>query len=227
MMGGIAADTNGHVIIDSNGTPFQGLFAAGECACVSVHGANRLGCNALLDLLVFGRRAGMEMGRYIQSVKMPKQPSDSEKKDRDRIKALMEGHGKERLSHIRAEMEKVMMEDVSVFRHKEGLEEALEKIRTLQERYRHISVQDKGACFNRDLLDAIELRNMLDLAEVITFGALRREESRGAHSREDFPKRDDKKFLFHSMFRYNAEEGPGFFTKPVKISRFEPKERTY
>lgn len=227
MMGGIATDSKGHVIVDSEGNPFEGLFAAGECACVSVHGANRLGCNALLDLLVFGRRAGIEIGHYIQTVKKPKSQKEPEKKDRDRIKGLMEGKGKERLSHIRAEMEKVMMDDVSVFRHKEGLEEALEKIRTLQERYGLISVHDKGACFNRDLLDAVELRNMLDLAEVITFAALNREESRGAHSREDFPKRDDEKFLCHSMFRYDAKEGPRFFTKPVKITRFEPKERTY
>jgi succinate dehydrogenase / fumarate reductase flavoprotein subunit len=158
---------------------------------------------------------------------MPKQPPNTEKADGDRIKALMEGRGKERLSHLRAEMEKVMMENVSVFRHKGGLEEALEKIRTLRERYRFISIHDKGACFNRDLLDAVELRNMLDLAEVITFGALHREESRGAHSREDFPNRDDKRFLSHSMFRYDAEEGPRYFSKPVEITRFEPKERTY
>lgn len=120
-----------------------------------------------------------------------------------------------------------MMEKVSVFRQKEGLNEALEEIRMLHERYRPISVRDKGACFNRDLLDAIELGNMLDLAEVIIFGALQREESRGAHSREDFPKRDDQKFLSHSMFRYDAEEGPLYFSKPVKVTRFKPKERTY
>ncbi len=227
MMGGIATDAEGRAILDGEGTPFQGLYAAGECACVSVHGANRLGCNALLDLLVFGRRAGIEMGRFIPSVRQPKRMPNQERKDRDRISALMERKGTERSVRLRTEMEEVMMEKVSVFRHKEGLEEALGKIRELKGRYNQISVQDKGTRFNRDLLDAIELGNMLDLAEVIAFGALHREESRGAHSREDFPERDDRKFLSHSMFRYDAKEGPLFFSKPVKVTRFEPKERTY
>jgi succinate dehydrogenase / fumarate reductase flavoprotein subunit len=227
MMGGIATDTNGRVIVDGESTPFQGLYAAGESACVSVHGANRLGCNALLDLLVFGRRAGIAMGRFITSVSQPKRLPNQEKKEKDRINALMEHKGKERSVHLRAEMEKVMMENVSVFRHKEGLTEALSKIRKLRGRYDQISVQDKGTNFNRDLLDTIELGNMLDLAEVIAFGALLREESRGAHSREDFSERDDQKFLSHSIFRYDAKEEPLFFSKPVKVTRFEPKERTY
>jgi succinate dehydrogenase / fumarate reductase flavoprotein subunit len=227
MMGGIATDADGKAIVDDGSAPFQGLYAAGESACVSVHGANRLGCNALLDLLVFGRRAGIEMGRFIASASQPKRLPNQEKKDKNRIKALMEHKGPERSVHIRTEMEEVMMEKVSVFRNKKGLTEALGKIRELKARYDQISIQDKGTNFNRDLLDAIELRNMLDLAEVITFGALLREESRGAHSREDFPERDDQKFLSHSMFRYNAEQGPQFFTKPVRITRFEPKERTY
>ena len=119
------------------------------------------------------------------------------------------------------------MEKVSVFRHKKGLTEALGKIKELKEHYEQISVQDKGRHFNRDLLDAIELGNMMDLAETISLGALLREESRGAHSREDFPKRDDEKFLSHSMFRYNAKEGPQVFSTPVRVTRFEPKERTY
>ena len=216
-----------HLDVDGEGTPFSGLYAAGECACVSVHGANRLGCNALLDLLVFGRRAGSEMGRFILSVRQPKRLPNQERKDRDRISALMGRKGTERSVHLRTEMEEVMMEKVSVFRHKKTLTEALGKIRELKERYNQISVQDKGTNFNRDLLDAIELGNMLDLAEVIAFGALHREESRGAHSREDFPARDDQNFLSHSMFRYDAREGPLFFSKPVKVTRFEPKERTY
>jgi len=227
MMGGIATDVDGRVITDSEGTVFKGLYAAGECACVSVHGANRLGCNSLLDILVFGRRAGKEMGRFIPTVGSIEVPSSPEKAVADQISALMQSKGKESTGPIRAEMQEVMMDKVSVFRHKEGLEEALEKVRELKERYRQISVQDKGNCFNRELLDAIELGYMLDLAEVITLGALSREESRGAHSREDFPNRDDEKWLVHTMFRHSTDEGPQLFFKPVTITRFEPKERKY
>jgi succinate dehydrogenase / fumarate reductase flavoprotein subunit len=227
MMGGIAADVDGHVITDREGTVFPGLYAAGECACVSVHGANRLGCNSLLDILVFGRRAGKEMHRFIPTVRSIKLPPTSEKVVTDKITALMQSKGKESTGPIRAEMQEVMMDKVSVFRHKEGLEEALEKVRELKERYRQIRVHDKGNCFNRELLDAIELGYMLDLAEVITLGALNREESRGAHSREDFPKRDDEKWLVHSMFRYSTDEGVQLFFKPVTITRFQPKERKY
>jgi succinate dehydrogenase / fumarate reductase flavoprotein subunit len=227
MMGGIAADVDGHVITDSEGTVFPGLYAAGECACVSVHGANRLGCNSLLDILVFGRRAGKEMHRFTPTVKSIKLPPTPEIVAADQITALMQSKGKESIGPIRAEMQEVMMADVSVFRHQEGLVEALDKVRKLKERYQHISLQDKGNCFNRELLDAIELGHMLDLAEVITLGALNREESRGAHSREDFPKRNDDKWLVHSMFKYSADEGVQEFFKPVTITRFQPKERKY
>jgi succinate dehydrogenase / fumarate reductase flavoprotein subunit len=227
MMGGIATDVDGRVITDSEGTVFPGLYAAGECACVSVHGANRLGCNSLLDILVFGRRAGKEMHRFIPTVGSIKLPPSPEKVVADQITALLQSKGKESTGPIRAEMQKVMMDKVSVFRHQEALEEALEKVRELKERYRQISVQDKGNCFNRDLLDTIELGYMLDLAEVIALGALSREESRGAHSREDFPKRDDEKWLVHTMFRHSTDEGPQVFFKPVTITRFEPKERKY
>ena len=227
MMGGIATDVEGRVITDSEGTVFPGLYAAGECACVSVHGANRLGCNSLLDILVFGRRAGKEMHRFIPTVGSIKLPPSPEKVVADQITTLLQSKGKENTGPIRAEMQEVMMDKVSVFRHQEALEEALEKVRELKERYRQISVQDKGNCFNRDLLDTIELGYMLDLAEVIALGALSREESRGAHSREDFPKRDDKKWLVHTMFRHSTDEGPQVFFKPVTITRFEPKERKY
>jgi succinate dehydrogenase / fumarate reductase flavoprotein subunit len=227
MMGGIATDVDGRVITDSEGTVFPGLYAAGECACVSVHGANRLGCNSLLDILVFGRRAGKEMHRFIPTVGSVKLPPSPEKIVAHQITALLESKGKESTGPIRAEMQEVMMDKVSVFRHRQGLEEAREKVSELKERYRHVSVHDRGKCFNRDLLDAIELGYMLDLAEVITLGALGREESRGAHSREDFPKRDDEKWLVHTMFRHSTDEGPQVFFKPVTITRFEPKERKY
>jgi succinate dehydrogenase / fumarate reductase flavoprotein subunit len=227
MMGGIAADVNGRVVVDGENTPFRGLYAAGECACVSVHGSNRLGCNSLLDLLVFGRRAGLEIQRFVPSNEFPKFPRNPGKPVADTIRKLMESHGKERTGRIQSEMQEVMMDKVSVFRNKDGLLEALEKIRSLKERYKHISVQDKGHCFNRDLLEAIELGRMLEVSEIIILGALNREESRGAHFREDFPKRDDKKWLVHTMFRFSIKEGPQAFFKPVIISRFPPAERKY
>ncbi|UCF90394.1 MAG: succinate dehydrogenase flavoprotein subunit [Desulfobacterales bacterium] len=227
MMGGIATDADGRVVVDRAGTPFPGLYAAGECACVSVHGANRLGCNALLDTLVFGRRAGIEMQRYIRATGSPHRSAEPEKKDADRLRGLMESKGRERSGRIRAEMQATMMDKVSVFRVQDGLRAAVAKIKELQERYPQIAIQDKGHCFNRDLLDAIELGHMLDLAEVIILGALYREESRGAHSREDFPARDDTRFLVHTLFGYDAIRGPQIFTKPVKITRFQPQERKY
>jgi succinate dehydrogenase / fumarate reductase flavoprotein subunit len=227
MMGGIATDYEGRVIVDEKNTPFAGLYAAGECACVSVHGANRLGCNALLDTLVFGRRAGRQIKNFVQSVDRPKLPAGPDKKDADIIKALMQGSGRETSGAIRAELQESMMENVSVFRQHESLTAALDAIKTLKARYKSISIQDKGSCFNRDLLDAIELGHLLDLAEVIAHSALVREESRGAHSREDFPDRDDKKFLVHTMVRYDADRGPQLFTRPVSITKFEPMERKY
>ncbi len=227
MMGGIATDADGRVVIDDKNTPYAGLYAAGECACVSVHGANRLGCNALLDTLVFGRRAGLQIKKFVQSADRPKLPAKPDKKDAEIIKALMQSNGPENSGAIRAELQETMMENVSVFRQNESLTAALNKIEALKARYQDLSIQDKGSCFNRDLLDAIELGHLLDLAEVITRSALIREESRGAHSREDFPDRDDKKFLVHTMALSNAQKGPQMFTKPVVITKFEPKERKY
>jgi succinate dehydrogenase / fumarate reductase flavoprotein subunit len=227
MMGGIATNADGSVIVDNEGTPFPGLYAAGECACVSVHGSNRLGCNSLLDLLVCGRRVGKEMNRAVSSTAWAKLPANLEKEMANRIGALLESKGKERSSQIRSDLQEVMMDKVSVFRTRDGLREALGKITELKEHYTHISLQDKGNCFNRDLLDAIELEYMLDLAEVITLGALRREESRGAHSREDFPERDDEKWLVHTMCKFSDTEQPQISYKPVTITRFQPKERKY
>ncbi|MDJ0814746.1 MAG: succinate dehydrogenase flavoprotein subunit [Desulfobacterales bacterium] len=226
MMGGIAADSDGRVVVDDQNTPFPGLYAAGECACVSVHGANRLGCNALLDTLVFGRRSGMEISRFITKTDLPEPTVNFTANIEKKIADLMASDGQEKVGAIAAEMQEMMMDKVSVFRTADGLKGALAKIGELKDRYRNISVQDKGNCFNRDLLDALELGNMLDLAEVIAMGALYREESRGAHSREDFPQRDDEQFLKHTMVR-RTEDGPQIFDKPVTITRFEPKERTY
>jgi succinate dehydrogenase / fumarate reductase flavoprotein subunit len=138
----------------------------------------------------------------------------------------MSKRGKESIGKIMSEMQENMMDYVSVFRNETGLQQALDKIKELKERYNDISLTDRGSCFNRDLLDAIELGHMLDLAEVIAMGAMNRKESRGAHCREDFPKRNDEKFLVHTMIRY-TKKGPQVFKKPVSITRFQPKERKY
>jgi succinate dehydrogenase / fumarate reductase flavoprotein subunit len=227
MMGGIATDADGQVVTDGAHSTFPGLFAAGECACVSVHGANRLGCNSLLDTLVFGRRAGKAMRRYIHAEGRLALPSGLEKQYAERIAERVSQEGSERLGEIQSEMQSVMMDKVSVFRTREGLTAALNAIRALQGRYDDIPVSDKGRCFNRELLDVLELGHMLDLAEVIVLGALNREESRGAHSREDFPQRDDARFLAHTMVQQDKPQPPKVFTKPVTITRFEPQERKY
>jgi succinate dehydrogenase / fumarate reductase flavoprotein subunit len=226
MMGGIATDADGRVIIDENNTPFAGLYAAGECACVSVHGANRLGCNSLLDTLVFGRRSGMAIRAFLKDAGHTDMTSDPAAAAARRIDALKNGDGKEKSGAIAAELQAVMMENVSVFRQAPGLRTTLDTIRDLRDRWTHIGLVDKGNCFNRDLLDALELGHLLDLAETITMGALYREESRGAHSREDFPDRNDDRFLHHTMVRY-SDKGPRIFQKPVTITRYQPKERKY
>jgi succinate dehydrogenase / fumarate reductase flavoprotein subunit len=169
----------------------------------------------------------MQIKAFVQSVAQPKQPAKADKKDAETIRVLMKSNAKEASGTIRAELQESMMENVSVFRQKNSLTIALDKIKQLKTRYQNLSIQDKGNCFNRDLLDAIELGHLLDLAEVITRGALKREESRGAHFREDFPERDDEKFLAHTMVRYDQAKGPQIFTKPVAVTKFEPQERKY
>jgi succinate dehydrogenase / fumarate reductase flavoprotein subunit len=228
MMGGIATDTDARVMVDDQDHTIAGLYAAGECSCVSVHGANRLGCNSLLDVLVFGRRAGRSIRRYIHSIGLPPLSGDDPTAETAaQIDALMNNTGEERSSTIRVEMQNIMMDNVSVFRHRDALVKVMDKLSQLKERCRYISIQDKGHCFNRDLLDAMEVGYMLDLAETITLGALNREESRGAHFREDFPDRNDESWLIHSLFRYAGLRPPQFLTKPVTITEFEPKERKY
>ncbi|RJQ85906.1 MAG: succinate dehydrogenase flavoprotein subunit [Desulfobacteraceae bacterium] len=226
MMGGISTNTDGQVLTDDKNIPFAGLYAAGECACVSVHGSNRLGCNALLELLVYGRRSGIAMRRFIHSVGFAGLPEKPEADTADRIARLMENSGIERADHVRADMQKLMMDKVSVFRRKEGLLEAKENIAELKERYKNIGIKYQGRSYNSELQDAIDLGNMLQVAELIILCALHREESRGAHYREDFPGRDDGKWLVHSLIR-DSGDGPHLFTKPVTITQHQPKERKY
>ncbi len=225
-MGGIPTDVDGRVVVDEMNTPLPGFYAAGECACVSVHGANRLGTNSLVDLVVFGRRAGRDMARYTRENDFVPLPAEPECEACDEVERLLASSGDERTADIRAEMQALMMEDVGVFRIESQLAEALDRIHELQDRFRHVTLQDKGRRFNTELLEAIEAGYLLDLAEVTTASALARRESRGAHSREDFPQRDDEGWLKHTL-AYRAEQGVELRYKAVVITRFQPKPRTY
>jgi succinate dehydrogenase / fumarate reductase flavoprotein subunit len=225
-MGGIPTNKYGEVVIDDKGTTFPGLFAAGECACVSVHGANRLGTNSLLDLVVFGKHAGLKAAEYAKGADLGKLSPDAEAGARSQIAALREGSGKENAYDIANEMKDVMFSDVGVYRTGSGMEEALDKLLELKERYKNVKVSDTGKIFNTELLNAWELGNMLDVAEAVTVSALNRTESRGGHAREDYPERDDEHWLKHSLIvRKNGKLEISY--KPVVITKFEPKARVY
>ena len=225
-MGGIPTDLDGRVVVDENNTPLSGFYAAGECACVSVHGANRLGTNSLVDLVVFGRRAGRDMARYLDETGFVPLPAEPECEACDEVERLLAGRGEESVADIRRELQELMMDNVGVFRVEAQMEAALIQVHELQERYQHVSLQDKGKHFNTELLEAIELGYLLDLAEVTAASALARKESRGAHSREDFVERDDDNWLKHTL-AYRTDDGIELKYKPVTITRFEPKPRTY
>jgi succinate dehydrogenase / fumarate reductase flavoprotein subunit len=225
-MGGIPTDNDGRVIVDEKNTPLPGFYAAGECACVSVHGANRLGTNSLVDILVFGRRAGRDMTRYIRDVDLPRVGGDADARAKAEVVRILENTGKESVAEIRRVMQEEMMDKASVFRHESDLQRVLTTLRELRERYASVSIHDRGKRFNTDLLEALEIGYLLDLAETLVVGALARQESRGAHYREDFPARDDANWLKHSLI-YRTDRGWELRYKPVVITRFEPKERKY
>ncbi|WP_440952401.1 FAD-dependent oxidoreductase [Methanococcoides sp. FTZ1] len=226
-MGGISSNRDG-------ATPAKGLYAIGECACISVHGANRLGGNSLLDTVVFGRRAGIHAAEYVASFGEDKNEEAEDRNDpleqalnneRTAISEMMEEDGESYYS-ISEELKKTMQENVGVFREKKKLEKALEDIKKLEERARSLRVRTTAKEFNLELLNAIELRGMLDLAHVITLGALVREESRGAHYRTDFLERDDENWLKHTL-AYLTPEGPRLEYKDVTITRLQPQKRSY
>ncbi len=225
-MGGIPTDVDGRVLIDEEDTPLPGFYAAGECACVSVHGANRLGTNSLVDIVVFGRRAGRDMARFISQNDFTPLPPEPDCPACEEVDRLLHGSGGESAAAIRAELQQVMMDNVGVFRVEGQIQEAIDRVRQLQERYRRVCLQDQGSRFNTELLEAIELGYLLDLAEVTAESALARKESRGAHSREDYPERDDVNWLKHTL-AYRHDTGVELRYKPVSITRFEPKPRTY
>ncbi|NLU72316.1 succinate dehydrogenase flavoprotein subunit [Streptomyces sp. HNM0575] len=229
-MGGMPTNVQGQVLAD-NSTPVPGLYAAGEVACVSVHGANRLGTNSLLDINVFGRRAGIAAAEYASTAGFTELPENPAAFVEGEVENLRDATGNERVVEIRKALQDCMDKNVMVFRTEQTLKEAVEEIGELRKRYRNISVQDKGRRFNTDLLEAIELGNLLDLAEVTAVSALARKESRGGHYREDYPNRDDVNFMRHTMaYREVGDDGTESIRldyKPVVQTRYQPMERKY
>jgi succinate dehydrogenase / fumarate reductase flavoprotein subunit len=225
-MGGIPTNKYGQVVVDEKNTVLPGLYAAGECACVSVHGANRLGTNSLVDLVVFGKHAGINAAEYAQGADLKPLPDDPTGLVRQQIDALHAGSGKERASVLGKEMRVEMFDNVGVFRTEEGLKHALNKVQELRERFRQVRVADSGKVFNMEMLQTWELGNMLDMALVTTQSALTRTESRGGHARDDFPKRDDETWLKHTLAWLEGEQVRLGY-KPVVITKYQPKERTY
>ncbi len=225
-MGGIPTDVHGRVIADHKGNLIEGLYAVGECACVSVHGANRLGTNSLLDLVVFGRRAGLHMAGYVKNAESPPVSADASGFALEWIRRLKDGKKGPHGGHILEELQITMMENVGIYRNERDMARAVEKIQGLRKRYLDVRVQDRSDSFNTDLLDLIELGNLLDLALITAASALNRRESRGAHSREDFPDRDDGQWLKHTLAFLDGNRVQIDY-KPVDTSIWSPKPRKY
>jgi succinate dehydrogenase / fumarate reductase flavoprotein subunit len=225
-MGGIPTNKFGEVVIDDKNTVFPGLYAAGECACVSVHGGNRLGTNSLLDLVVFGKYAGLKAAEYANQSEFEKLPVEAESGSKAQFEALKNGSGKENVFKLSNELKKVMFADVGIYRNEKDMLSALEKVRELKARFKDVTVSDTGKIFNTELLNAWELGNMLEIAEVIAMSAANRKESRGGHSREDFPNRDDVNWLKHTLI-WNKDGKLEIGYKPVVITKHQPKARVY
>lgn len=225
-MGGIPTNEHGRVVRNGEGNLYEGLYAAGECACVSVHGANRLGTNSLVDLIVFGRRAGLHIAQYVKQTDFHHVPRDSDEHVRAFIAEFKNRKKGVSAELIRKEMREVMMEKVGIYRRGGEIDEAVKKIKELRHLYREVSVEDKSKTFNTNLFDILELGNLLDLAYITAASALNRKETRGAHAREDYPERDDANWLRHTL-TWLKEEELRIEYKPVDISRWEPKPRKY
>nr|BFF13284.1 hypothetical protein GCM10025699_45870 [Microbacterium flavescens] len=232
-MGGIPTNVKAEVLRD-NTTVVPGLYAAGECACVSVHGSNRLGTNSLLDINVFGKRAGNNAVEFVKDAPWVPLPDDPAAFVRGLVDDVRFATGTERIATLRKELQDSMDRNAQVFRTEETLDEVTHVIADLRERFKNISVQDKGKRFNTDLLEAIELGFLLDLAEVVVYSARSRQESRGGHFREDYPTRDDENWLVHTMAYLTGDAHSSLAgdhirldTKPVVITNYQPMERKY
>ena len=227
-MGGIPTDVDGHVLADERGTLVPGLYAAGECACVSVHGANRLGTNSLLDILVFGRRAGLAMAADVRAAPEPAGDHAAEQGAATSLTALLERKAGERPAPIREELQEIMFNNCGVYRTHDLLAACSDKLVELRARAAELVVDDKGHRYNTDLGEALELVFLLDCAEATVASALARHETRGGHAREDFPDRDDANWLKHTFaFRAAGAGAPRLAYRPVTITRFQPKPRVY
>lgn len=220
-MGGIASSPTCE-------TPLKGFYAAGECACVSVHGANRLGGNSLLETIVFGKIAGEMAAQYVKNAHYGSDSAleDGLRIEKEKIETLLKRDSGEPIYQIREELKKVMFEKVGIFRLEKEMQDCLEKIKELKERYKNIYCKNKGKVFNYELINALELEGMLDIAEVICKGAIKRKESRGSHYRIDYPEREDENWLKHTL-AYYTPDGPDLKYKEVTITMFEPKKREY
>ncbi|MEK6310197.1 MAG: succinate dehydrogenase flavoprotein subunit [Curtobacterium sp.] len=232
-MGGIPTNVEAEVLYD-NTTVVPGLYAAGECACVSVHGSNRLGTNSLLDINVFGKRSGNNAAEYVQTAEFLPLPEHPEQGVKDMLDQLRASTGTERVAALRKELQEEMDKNAQVFRTDESLAKVTETIHELRNRFLQVSVQDKGKRFNTDLLEAVELGFLLDLAEVVVYSARNRKESRGGHMRDDYPKRDDENYMQHTMAYLTgdphsslADDHITLDWKPVVITRYQPMERKY
>ena len=227
-MGGIPTDVHGQVLKDESKAPVIGLYAAGECACVSNHGANRLGTNSTLDCCVYGRRAGITIAKFIaeEGEFFPDLPEKAEETAHELVIKIFNGKGQERMLKIREQLQETMMENVGVFRTEDQMSKALKVVKELQERYKEISIQDTSQQFNTEFMEAMELGYLLDFVEPIIVGGLARKESRGAHYRTDYPQRDDTNWLKHTL-AWKTDKGIKLGYKPVVITRFPPEERKY
>jgi succinate dehydrogenase / fumarate reductase flavoprotein subunit len=226
-MGGIPTDIDGRVVLGEAEEVVPGLYAAGECACVSVHGANRLGTNSLLDIVVFGRRGGLDMARYAGEAELPEPPRDPERDAVAALRGLLETSGGDSMADIRDELQEQMFDLAGVVRVEEGLRKMQELLGGLRDRYGRAVVQDKGTVYNTDLMEAWELGALLDSADTLVAAALARDESRGGHYREDHPLRDDDHWLRHSLAWRESDGGVRLEYKPVKMGAYVPMERKY
>ena len=226
-MGGIPTDVDGRVVAGAEEEPVPGLYAAGECACVSVHGANRLGTNSLLDIVVFGRRGGRDMARFAREAELPELPGRPEADSARHLDRLLSSSGGDNVADIRDQLQEQMFELAGVVRVEEGLRKMQELLGGLRDRYRRAVVQDKGKVYNTDLMEAWELGALLDCADTLVVAALARDESRGGHYREDHPLRDDDHWLRHSLATREEDGSVRLEYKDVKMGPYVPMERKY
>jgi succinate dehydrogenase / fumarate reductase flavoprotein subunit len=225
-MGGIPVDKNGHV--RKNSQDFvEGFYAAGECSCVSVHGANRLGANSVLEAMLFGRHVGENILKDLDSIELAEVSEDDAKSTLDELNFLTTNNGNEKVNELRTELQETMTTYSGVFRTKESLETAKAKLKELKQRFKNIRIDDKSKVYNTDLQEAIELGHMIEYAQFTVEGGLARNESRGAHFRDDYPTRDDENYLKHTMAHFNEDGEIEIEYMDVVLGKFEPQERTY